>query len=876
MAKDIKKPEVTMLSPNKKKPRSGSIISKPNSEEDNNRQQNNRKQRPQPKPKMVVKNSDKRFNDAANKFEQEKARKEALAQRRRGRKQGRVRGSGNIIRKYSKSQSTEKIDKLIHSNIWNVYTDRLVHWIDKGWGKNNLVFKLIKSNTFVNSNNKIYTTRAVKVPIVLYSFPDFLPIGWLEQIRDSAEGEKNKYNRANGTMLSVAVNRVMSSEPSDTTFSGNKKYMRDYDNLVRQYEINASVLKDDTIKERDKQKTIGEDLYRKLQTYEWIRSIEENKDDSFWNQREFLEITVSGGSGQETAPLIQDLYKAITRQLDILQIKYKDLYQTVQNYYDGFSPIGHGETRRNYLFKKFLPQLRSARQMLSPTLLRQGSISDDYGVPVGIDIYAEAPLFIDYADNNLPPSTFLFASSGSGKTFLVQTMLVGFLQQPDLFFPIIIDWKNEYVELGRSSGMQIISNSPSEGLYFSTIELPEPTGDFRIDEKAKDNALRSTENVFELLLGEEFWNAEGTKSAFNFVRASLYRRHGVLLGDSSTWTNSRGLNYFTFYAEIGRILTEDRGAAFDAVDNMGSDNSKPQDVYKKMQEKLSDYFEKNGSKASFFKKAVRMEEINNSRGVIFALDRDQESVSGDSDIRLDLAMQFIINIINNLTNRKEHEQRLITIFYEETNRLLLLPKIAGMISGLTSSGRSRGIRNFFITNSPGQVLRMSDDDKTNQFTKVDPGVIDSIVSNVGSVIVGPNKNDAMSAIAEKYNMTSDNQINLLRLLMQQESKDNSDDSVMAHKFLIMHRSKTTLIEAISSPALKEIGLFGTETKVKRQTRDLVQDKKVLMDELLNGDKRGAASASYDTRKKIETKVDDTRKTRGSSLIAKPQPKDGDD
>ena len=83
-------------------------------------------------------------------------------------------------------------------------------------------------------------------------------------------------------------------------------------------------------------------------------------------------------------------------------------------------------------------------------------------------------------------------------------------------------------------------------------------------------------------------------------------------------------------------------------------------------------------------------------------------------------MQFIMLIINNLTNREDYQKRLLTIFYEETNRLLTLPKVAEMMAGFASSGRSRGIRNFFITNAPEQVFNAGDVKNSNEkFVKVD-------------------------------------------------------------------------------------------------------------------------------------------------------------
>ena len=763
-----------------------------------------------------------------------------------------TRGSSALIRKYDNNLNLERLKRLVSSNLLNVYTNRLVHWISQGWNKQNILQHRLPANTFYNSTNKIYTNNSVKMPIILYSFPDYVPVGWFETIRNMCENVRNRYNREMNLNLQVSINHVWKADNSKFSFNNSKRLIRDYDDLTRQYERNAQMLDDPRITERDKKRAVGEDIYRKLITYEWSRQIAEADADSFWETREFIELVVSNGESAQTAELLRECYDTVISRLNILHIKYKDLYATIQNYYDGFSPIGHGEEQRNYIFKKYAAYLRSGEQIVSYSDLRQGTISDEMGVPVGVDIYSEKPMFINYADNNTPPSTFIFATSGSGKTYLVQSMLLGFLLFPDQYFPIIIDWKNEYVDLARSSGMQVISSSPVDGLYFSTIEIPAATGNAKIDERNKDNALRATESIFEILLGSELWNTPGIQTAFQYILQSLYISHGVYLDNPDTWKNSKGLTFHTFYAQIDRIFRLERGQAIEAVGGVSNNDEQSISAYRRIQETLAPYFERNGSRANFFKKAIRMEDINTSRGIVFALDRDQDKGGDDSEIRLNLSMQLIMLIINNLTHREDYKKRLLTIFDEETNRLLTLPKVAEMMAGFASSGRSRGIRNFFITNAPEQVFNAGDVKNSNEkFVKVDPGVISSIIANVGSVIVGPNNIDQMAKIAESYDLRSQNQIKLLELLAAQVSQDNSDDATMAHKFLIKHRGRTTLIEAISNPVLSELGTFGTETKVMTK-EEQEKTKEQLMKELLAD--QSSKNDVFQTHQRINQKV----------------------
>lgn len=781
----------------------------------------------------------------AEKEYQNNKRIEKQNNQRSGRIKRSIRGSSEIIRKYDNNKTVNRLNKMASGNLLNVYTHRLVHWISGGWGKQNLLNKKLPLNTFYNSSNKIYTKNSVKMPIALYSFPDELPIGWFDECRDYLERVRNRFNRENNSNLQVALNRTIKADNSNFSFANNKRYHNDYDWLVKQYEENARIMNDEKLNEREKKKALGEETFRKLRTYEWARQIEDQDADSFWSTWEFLEIVVSGGESTVTAELLRECYETLANRLNILEIKFKDLYETVQDYYDGYSPVGHGEQRKNFLFKKYAPQLRSGEQIVAPTMLRQGSISDKSGVPVGIDIYGESPLYIDYSDNSLPPSTLITATSGHGKTYFIQSLLTGFLLFPDLYFPVIIDWKNEYVKLGQTANMQVISSSPTDGLYFSTIEIPAATGNHDIDEHNKENALRTTENIFEILLGP-LWNEKGVKTAFEYIRSSLYRKHGVYLDDPDTWKYSEGLNFHTFYAEIDRIRREERGQAFEAV-NGTNINGNAERIYQEIQEALAPYFEKNGSRSSFFKKAIHMDDIKKSNGLIFALDRDQEKGGTDEDTRLQLSMQFILHIINNLTNVPQNKKRLITIFYEESNRLLQLPKVADIMAGFASSGRSRGIRNFFITNAPGQIFDLGNDKRTdNKYaeTKADPSSIKSILENIGSVIIGANNTNDMFQLAKYFNFNTANQIALLELLADEQSQASDDSSIMKHKFIIKHRGKTTLIEAISHKVIDDMNIFGTSTYVG--AHELDKDK--LMNELINDDTH---SNEFEKKKKIQ-------------------------
>lgn len=702
----------------------------------------------------------------------------------------------NPIKKLTFDEMKLRTKKMLNSSTLSVYASRIAHWISKGWGESEVPLQEIPSNEFFNSSNKTYTRNSVKMPLAITGWGDVLPIGWIDHIRDDLMTLEYSYNTSQNKNLRISLNEIYDAEYTDLSFNRSKPLQNDYKRIIN----NVSGK--------------GIDDYS-VETYDWLQDMDTGED-SIWNTRYFLELIVSGGPSGETAELLRSAYEELTKELSVLQLKHQDLYLTIQSYYDSFSPLGHNRKkgRRSELRKKFVPVIRSGRMISSTTSLHEGSISDLSGVPVGIDVNSGEPIFIDYTDNSLPPSTIITASTGSGKTYLTQSILDAFLLFGDKYFPVVIDYKNEYVELGRSSGMQIISNSPSDGLYYDTMELPETSGDDGIDARALDNSISTTDNVFEILLGDDW---KRLKPAFEYTRRSLYQRQGVYLDKPETWKNSNGLTYHTFYNEIYKILSEDRIKAEEETDIQD---------FIDLRRELSEYFELDGSKTSYFKRPIRMKDIDNSRGVIFALDRKGETNSSANDTKLLLSMQFITHILSNLTDRKK-DKRLIPIFWEETNQLLLIPNVANMISSLTSGGRSRGIRNFFITNAPGQIFNA---EKESDFSVVDPGLISTIMNNVQSVIVGPNSREEMQVIQQKYNMTSSTMNVYFDLLIDQANRDNNDKSGLANKFILKHRGHSALIQAVSNKALNDLHVFGTETNVNETNEE--QRKEALMKELM--------------------------------------------
>lgn len=741
-------------------------------------------------------------------------------------------GSTEVIKKLTFSDINNRVNKMLHGSTLSVYAGRIAHWISKGWGESEVPLKQIASNRFLLSTNKIYTRNAVKMPIAIIGFgnDEFLPVGWLDNIRDDLNVLENTYNISQNENLRIALNEVEDADYSPINFSSSKPLQNDYKRAIN--DITGKTYTDYS-----------------LDTYDWLQDLEIENKDSIWETRQFLELVISGGPSGKTAELLRQAYEEVSKRLRVLQMKTQDLYLTVQNYYDAFSPLGHNHKKGqgSELSKKYVPVIRSGQMIVSDGDLQQGSISDIEGVPVGIDVNSGKPIFIDYTNNNLPPSTIVSAVTGAGKTYLMQSILGSLLLWGDKYFPVIVDYKNEYVELGRSAGMQIISSSPADGLYYDTMELAEPTGDPDIDSRQLTNSIETTDNVFEILLGDKW---EKLKPAYEYTRRSLYQRQGVYLDKPNTWKNSKGLTFHTFYNEIYKVLSEDRIQAQEETDL---------NDFVDLRRTLSEYFEIDGSKASYFKQPIRMKDINSSRGVIFALDRKGEVNNSQHDTKLLLTMQFIMHILNNLTDRKS-DKRLIPIYWEETNQLLLIPKVANMISSLTTGGRSRGIRNFFITNSPGQIFRA---EQESEFATVDPGVISTIMSNAQSIIVGANSQEDMNTIADKYHLNSSTIKVYLKLLAEQASKGNDDQSSLAHKFIIRHQGHTTLMQAVSNDALAQLGVFGTEVDINR-VNNSDEKKEQLMKELLNTNK-DTKSDSVTLNKERATILQDAKSISGNTL-----------
>lgn len=713
---------------------------------------------------------------------------------------------------------SKKAHKKIGST-FNLYTTLFTNWLRKGWQKSNIPDHNIPFNKIYCSSDKIYTTNEGKKPIVLKSWEtNSMPIGWVDIIREDLSKLESNYNTAHHTNYIITLNYLQDCTPSKIkNFSNNKRYQNSFDSLRRQYERNLLSLDDESISKAQKQANLGQEMYTRLMTYEWLMDLEEDEQSSLWDSYEILEVIIENGEPQEINELFEKAYHTVIERLNYFKINSKDLMLEVQGYYDDQSFIGHD--RKKQSIKRDLPcEVRNGDYLSASNVVQEGNISDLVGVPVGIDILNEKPVFIDYTDNNLSPNQLITAMTGEGKTFLVQTLIVALLQFPQLYFTLVVDFKNEYKDLAKKLGMQFISVAPSDGVYIDTMVVPSPTGDEEIDLELKDDAFRDTEEVFSVLLGEA-WEDLDIRSAFNYVRSSLYRKRGFVANEPETWSNTKGLTFQSFYDEIGNVLNNEPTQAKESAGGSLK-------AYHKMKQILSDYFEIDGSKNSYFQHAISLDDIDESTGVIFGLGQNVSTGMNNQE-RLLLSIIFIMHLLKALIFKMKKQKRLLMTFFEETNQLLLLPHIAEMLSRFASGGRSFGMRNFFITNAPEQIFDAKElNSKENK--NVDLSAISALSSNIGGCIVGALRKEAMLSVVRTLLQGHNNLENFVKMLINEANSNGK--TALKHTFLILHRNKTALIQALANPVLVDQGLFGTEIKANSR-----YDKDITLDDLLNAE-----------------------------------------
>lgn len=749
----------------------------------------------------------------------EKKNKTRRAQAHNRAKNKKLHGFRDIINRFGYTLGKGKKRYKTLGSSFNLYTTLFTNWLRKGWQKSNIPEHNIAFNKFYCSSDKIYTTNEGKKPIVLKSWEtNTMPIGWVDIIREDLSKLESNYNTAHHTNYVITLNYIQDCSPSKIkSFSNNTRYQNSFDSLRRQYERNLLSLDDDSISKAQKQANLGKEMYTRLMTYEWLMDLEEDSQSSLWDTYELLEIVIENGEPQEINEIFEKAYHTVIERLKYFKINSKDLMLEVQGYYDDQSFIGHDSKKQS--IKRDLPcEVRNADYLSCSNVVQEGNISDLVGVPVGIDILNEKPVFIDYTDNNLSPNQLITAMTGEGKTFLVQTLIVALLQFPQLYFTLVIDFKNEYKELAKKLGMQFISVAPSDGVYIDTMVVPAPTGDNEIDLELKDDAFRDTEEIFSVLLGEA-WNDLDIRSAFNYVRNSLYRKRGFVANEPETWSNTRGLTFQSFYDEIGIVLNNEPTQAKESAGGTLA-------PYHKMKQILSDYFEIDGSKNSYFQHAISLEDIDESTGVIFGLGQNVSTGMNNQE-RLLLSIIFIMHLLKALIFTMKQQNRLLMTFFEETNQLLLLPHIAELLSRFASGGRSFGMRNFFITNAPEQIFDAKElNSKENK--NVDLSAISALSSNIGGCIVGALREEAMISVVKTLLKGHANLNNFVKMLINEANSNGK--TALKHTFLILHRNKTALIQALANPVLVEQGLFGTEIKASSR-----YDKDITLDDLLNNE-----------------------------------------
>lgn len=734
-------------------------------------------------------------------------------------RKNRPKGFRDIIFHFGYTAGRFKRKRKKSGSALNLYTTLFTNWLRKGWQRSNIPKNPIPFNKFYCSSDKIYTTTQGKKPIVLKSWEtNSLPIGWVDIIRTDLEKLQDNYNLAHHTEYEITLNYLQDAQPSKIkAFSSNQQYKNSFDNLRKQYERNRLSLDDSDINEYQKQNNLGEDMYKRLMTYEWLMDIEDDDQSSLWDTYEILEIVIDNGEPREINELFEKAYHTVIQRLNYFKINSKDLMLEVQSYYQGQSFIGYDGKKQS--IKREIPcEVRNSTYLSSSNVVQEGNISDLVGVPVGIDILNEQPVFIDYTDNNLSPNQLITAMTGEGKTFLVQTIITALLQFPQLYFTLVIDFKNEYKALAHKLGLQFISVAPADGVYIDTMVVPAPTGDKDVDLELREDAFRDTEEIFAILLNDA-WDDLDIRSAFNYVRSSLYRKRGYVADEPETWINTQGLTFQSFYDEIGNVMNNEPTQAKEVTGG----SLLP---YRKMKQILSDYFEVDGSKTSYFQHPISLDDIDESTGVVFGLGQNVSTGMNNQE-RLLLSIRFIMHLLKALIFKMKKQNRLLMTFFEETNQLLLLPNIAELLSKFASGGRSFGMRNFFITNAPEQIFDARElNSKENK--KVDLSAISALSSNIGGCIVGALRLDAMKSVVRTL-LNGRTSINNFVKMLVDEANSNGK-TPMKHTFLLLHRNKTAIIQALANPVLVEQGLFGTEVKASSR-----YNKNIKLDDLLRSE-----------------------------------------
>lgn len=441
---------------------------------------------------------------------------------------------------------------------------------------------------------------------------------------------------------------------------------------------------------------------------------------------------------------------------------------------------------------------------------KQGRVGTK-GVSLGIDVLNSGPVMRvfkedpDQADNWL-----ISAATGGGKSFWVKALLTYLLA--DNFVVCVMDYEGDeytnianYIRAGNPEDVKIVSMGKGSTLYFDPCEIPDLTGDPKVDDELKESAVGFTLSIFRVIVCGT--NGNFTKEQERVMSLAIQRMYDTagVTEDKNTWHRSKGLRLHDVYYEI-KEMVETKELA-----DPESDNIKHKAAMN-IVDSASVYFEPGESKANTFKTPMPADELYKAKFIIFSFGMKGAISSATDPVILALRQLSVAYVNISISNYCKYVRKCFNIkVWEEFQRYGASEGASEVIMNSITGGRKRGDVNFIITNDLAAML-----DDSNAVNK-------TLRQNIQNYAIGKIPDESVRLeFVEKFNLQDvkpalDNIAKAHTVTQSGSQKVSGAQSRYKNAFcVVLEEGKKAIVKVMLPKALLKSSLFRTGVDVKEE------------------------------------------------------------
>lgn len=647
--------------------------------------------------------------------------------------------------------------------------------------------KLDNSQIAIGFSNISSETQLTKY-FVINEFPDFIPNKLFDIIRARcmASGLKiNFYVYADPYKINWESaemrNKMMIWERYSSEHSGG---------------VNVFNYRNDVAQAKTRDKIIRSTKYLNESELEHKRSL----------LRTYFIIEISAKRDEES---LSNMHDSISKMKTIMNgsgIKIKELRINMIDWLRAINIFSLNPSKETN--KKILKRVMTDDNLANFNSYKQGRVGYD-GIPLGIDILSYGTVLRHFKEDPDKAENWLVcAETGGGKSMWVKSLLSYFLGAN--YTVSIMDYEGDeytnlanYVRASNPNDVKVVSMGKGSAVYFDPCEIPELTGDIRVDEDLKESSINFITAIYRII-------THGVKGDFNTEERKImslaiqrmYDSVGVT-DDMSTWSRSKGLRLHDVFYEI-KLMVEQK----EYVDN-DNDNIKHKAALKIM-ESASLYFDESGVNYSMFSQPMSANELYKAQLIVFSF-----GMRGAADSTIDpiiLALkQLSVGYVNiQISNYCKYVKHFFNVkVWEEFQRYGSTEGSAEVISNVITGGRKRGDINFIITNDLASLL-----DSNNELSN-------RLGNNIQNYAIGKiNKKDTRIKFCDTFDLNDcrdalDRIAKASSVTRNITTKFSGAQNKYRHAFcIVLDDGNKTIVKSMLPKSVVKSDLFSTGVQIK--------------------------------------------------------------